>query len=134
MATHIKVIGILHIVMGAIGVLIGLAFLLFFGGLAGVVGLGDRTHDNLAAIPILGMIGGFLFILIAVLSLPGIIAGIGLLQFRPWGRTLGIILSAVHLFNVPFGTALGVYGLWALLTPEAEALFRREPIPATQRY
>lgn len=125
MATHIKVVGILHIVMGAFGLMIGLALLLFFGGLAGVVGVSDHSGDNLAAIPVLGAIGGFLFILIAVLSLPGIVAGIGLLQFRPWGRTLGIILSALHLFNVPFGTVLGVYGLWALLTPEAEALFRR---------
>lgn len=134
MATHIKVVGILHIVMGAFGLMIGLAFLLFFGGLAGVVGVSDHSRDNLAAIPILGAIGGFLFILIGVLSLPGIITGIGLLQFRPWGRMMGIILSALHLFNVPFGTVLGVYGLWALLTPEAEALFRRDPLPMAPRF
>jgi hypothetical protein len=134
MVTHIKVIGVLHIVMGAFGLLIGFALLLLFGGLASVVGFSDHTHDSLVAIPILGSIGAFLFILIAVLSLPGIIAGIGLLQFRPWGRMLGIILSVLHLMNVPFGTALGVYGLWALMSPEGEALFRRDPLPAMPRY
>jgi hypothetical protein len=36
-----------------------------------------------------------------------------------------IILSVIHLFSVPFGTALGVCGLWVLLQPETEPLFRR---------
>jgi hypothetical protein len=47
---------------------------------------------------------------------------------------LTIILSALHLFNVPFGTALGVYGFWVLLSPETEALFRGGPMAAAQRY
>lgn len=134
MVTHVKLIAVLHIVMGAIGLLVGAGLLLLFGGIAGIVGFTDHTNGRLIAIPILGTIGTFLFIFIAALSLPDIIAGIGLLQFRPWARTLTIILSALHLFNVPFGTALGVYGIWALLTPEAEALFQRGPMPAVPRY
>jgi hypothetical protein len=38
---------------------------------------------------------------------------------------LTIILSVIHLFSVPFGTALGIYGLWVLLQQETEPLFRR---------
>ncbi len=134
MITHIKVLGILHIVMGGFLLLVGLGFLIFFGGLAGMAGVSDHSRDNLAAIPILGGIGAFLFVIIAALSIPGIVTGIGLLQLRPWGRIMGIILSALHLFNIPFGTVLGVYGLWALLNPEAEALFRRDPLPLQQRF
>ena len=33
--------------------------------------------------------------------------------------------SVIHLLSVPFGTVLGVYGLWVLLQRETEALFRR---------
>ena len=125
MVTHIKVIGILHIIMGGFGVLAGLAILMFFGGLGAIVGLSDRSHDSLMAIPVLGGIGGLIFVILLVLSLPSLIAGIGLLQFKPWARMLTIVLSVLHIFNIPFGTALGVYGLWALLSPEGEAIFRR---------
>ena len=51
-----------------------------------------------------------------------------MLSFKPWARILGIVLSALHLLNVPFGTAVGIYGLWALLNRETEALFTR-PYP-----
>ena len=124
MATHVKVLGIIYIVMGALGVLGALAVLLLFGGLAGIAG-GVADPDARVAIPILGGLGGFLFLLVLVLSLPAVIAGVGLLQFKPWGRILGIIMSAISLVNVPIGTAIGIYGLWALLNRETELLFAR---------
>jgi hypothetical protein len=58
-----------------------------------------------------------------LLSLPGLIAGVGLLNLRPWARTLAIVLSALNLLHVPFGTALGIYGLWVLLQEETERIF-----------
>ncbi len=124
MATHVKVLGIIYIVLGALGVLGALALLLFFGGLAGIVG-GAADHDARIAIPVLGGLGGLLFLLVLVFSLPAVIAGIGLVQFRPWGRILGIVMSAISLMNVPIGTAIGIYGLWALLNRETEMLFTR---------
>ena len=126
MVTHVKVIAVLHIVMGGLGVMAGIIVFAVLGGLAGFVGATDHSADTAIAIPVLGGIGGLVFIILLILSLPSIIAGIGLLQFRPWARMLTIVLSALHLLNIPFGTALGVYGLWALLSPETEALFRRQ--------
>ena len=38
METHVKTLGILHIVFGALGVLAALVILLVFGGVAGIVG------------------------------------------------------------------------------------------------
>ena len=126
MHTHVKVIGILHIVLGGLGVLGGAIAMMVMGGIAGIVGLSDHSSDAAVAMPILGLIGGFIFIVLMVLSLPSIIVGFGLIRFRPWARTLAIVLSVLHLFNIPFGTALGVYGLWALLAPETEMLFRSQ--------
>ena len=130
MVTHVKVLGILHIVFGALGILVALGLLLLFGGLAGVIGVaGDTARENRAAAAgVLSIIGAVVFFVILLLSLPGLIAGIGLLQFRPWGRILGIVISGLDLIHVPFGTALGVYGLWVLLSNETEALFRN-PTP-----
>jgi hypothetical protein len=131
MAQHVKILGILHIVFGGLGVLAAMLVLLIFGGISAVVGLSDHSSDSLTAIPILGVIGGFVFILVLVLSLPGLIIGIGLMQFRPWARIAGIILSAFDLLSVPpFGTALGIYGLWVLLNNETERMFAPRPMRA----
>jgi len=64
-------------------------------------------------------------IVVLAISAPSLIAGVGLLYFKPWARALTIILSVIHLFSVPIGTALGVYGLWVLLQRETEPLFRQ---------
>jgi len=123
MATHVRVLAALLIVFGALGLLAGLIVLLVFGGLAALVGMTDSSDGRLVAIPILGGIGGIVFLITLIVSLPDLIAGIGLLRYRPWARVLSIILCAISLLHVPFGTALGVYGLWVLLSPEGERVF-----------
>jgi hypothetical protein len=129
MAQHVKILGILHIVFGAMGVFGAIVVLLVFGGISAIVGMSDRSSDVPA--PILGIIGGFVFILVLALSLPGLIIGIGLLQFKPWARIGGIILSALDLLSIPpFGTALGIYGLWVLLNRETEQMFGIPPVRA----
>jgi hypothetical protein len=122
MAQHVKILGVLHIVLGALGVLAAIAALIIFGGVSALVAA-DRSSDSMAAIPFLGVIGGFVFILVMTLSLPGLIIGIGLVQFRPWARIGGIIVSGFDLLGFPFHTALGIYGLWVLLNRETEQMF-----------
>lgn len=127
MQQHVKILAILHIVLGSFGLLAALILMLIFGGIAGVVSMSDvGGHDAAIAVPILGVIGGFVTILLLVLSVPGIIAGIGLLNFRPWARILTIVLSVLDLFHIPIGTAIGVYGLWVLLSNEAQPLFQQQ--------
>jgi len=41
-----------------------------------------------------------------------------------------IVLSALDLIHIPFGTVLGIYGFWVLLNPETEAMFNRARMPA----
>jgi hypothetical protein len=131
MAKHVKILGTLHVVLGAMGLMAGVIALLFFGGLAGLVGATDHTGGAFIAVPILGSIGGIIFVVAAALSLPGLIAGIGLLSFRPWARILTLVLSVFEMFHVPVGTAVGVYGFWVLLSPEGEMLFR-SPAPVVR--
>ncbi|MGO4882720.1 MAG: hypothetical protein ACLP59_18160 [Bryobacteraceae bacterium] len=125
MREHIKILGVLHIVFSALGLLAAAAIFLIFGGIAALVGATDYSGDAHIAIPILGSIGALIFFFLLAVSLPGLIAGIGLLQFRPWARILTIVLSVIDLINVPFGTALGVYGLWVLLSEGTERLFEQ---------
>ena len=59
-------------------------------------------------------------VVILVKAAVGFLAGWGLLQREPWARMLTIVLSFLELFNIPIGTALGVYSLWVLLPAESE--------------
>jgi len=128
MREHVKVLGIIHIVFGCLGLLgaLAMAGIFAFGGT--IVGLAGRDDpDALIAISVLGAVGTALFLLFLVLSVPGIVAGWGLLNFKPWARILTIVLSALNLLNFPVGTAIGVYGLWVMLNQETEAMFRDAP-------
>jgi hypothetical protein len=131
MESHVKVLGILHVALSSLGVLAAVIVLLVFGGLAGIVGMSDHSTDAAAAVPILGGIGGIISVVILVFSLPGLIGGIGLLKLAPWSRVWMIVVSALDLLNVPFGTALGIYGLWVLTKPETEALMEQRRYQTT---
>ena len=134
MAQHVKILGVLHIVLGCLGLLGALIVFFVLGGVSGFLrNAPDIDSDTRMAAPILAMISVFVPILIAALSAPGIVVGIGLTQFRPWARVWGIVMSALDLLSIPIGTILGVYGLWVLLKPETEALFRA-PAPYYPAY
>ncbi|HYW41398.1 MAG TPA: hypothetical protein VE959_00995 [Bryobacteraceae bacterium] len=125
MEQHVKMVGILHIVLGSLGVLGALVVLMIFGGLAGLAGVSDHEGLGATAVPILGAIGLFCCGVVLILSLPGLIGGIGLVKMAPWSRMFMIVISALDLIHIPLGTALGIYGLWALTKPETAALFER---------
>lgn len=124
MKQHVSILGILYIAFGAFGLVIAIGMLLLLGGAAGIVGLvATQEPDAAVAAPILGVLAVVLFTAIAALSIPGLAVGVGLVKFKAWARILGLVLSALNLLNFPFGTALGVYGLWVLLNKDSEALF-----------
>jgi hypothetical protein len=120
--THVKVLGIIHIVLGAMGLCGALLLMLIFGGAAGIMGA-SGDPDAALAIPIVGITGTALVIFTAALSLPGIIVGIGLVKRSPWARIGGIVLSIFDLLWIPLGTILGAYGLWVLFSKDTERLF-----------
>jgi len=122
MDTHVKVVGALNVVLGAFGLLIAAATMLIFGGATWLGGAAGGP-DAATAIPILGLTGAALSTFLLVLSLPALVIGIGLLQRRAWARVAGIVISLLNLFNFPFGTLIGVYGLWVLFAKDTERVF-----------
>jgi hypothetical protein len=116
METHIKVISWLYIILGALG-LLGAAILILLVAGGGLIS-GDRTA--ILATTLVSVILGTVIILVSV---PGIIAGIGLLKYRPWARILALVLGILNLPGFPVGTILGIYTIWALLDDESAGLF-----------
>lgn len=125
MRDHIRILAILNIVLGSLGLLIGIGFLLFFGGLGVFASLADggQNPDAILAIPVMGALGGLVFTMLLLFSAPQIIGGIGLLKGQPWARILIIVTSALGLLSIPIGTAVGIYGLWVLLNEETARMF-----------
>jgi hypothetical protein len=117
MESHVKIIGILYIVLSILG-MIGALFIFMTLKLIG--GISDDPNASL----VLSLVATIVAIILVVCSVPGIIAGWGLLKYKEWARILLIILSALNILNFPFGTALGIYAIWALVQKETIALFK----------
>jgi len=122
METHVKVLGALQIAMGAFGLFGAVVLVLVFGVASSAVGL-SGDPDATFALPIIGITGMALVAFLVILSLPSVVIGIGLLQRRSWARVGGIVLSILSLMMLPFGTIVGIYGIWVLFSKETERLF-----------
>ena len=116
MKEHVTVVAVLRIGLSIVGLLIaGLVFVFIVGG-----GWISRDPEAMRITGIVGtVLGGFL----AVLALPGIIAGIGLLKHWSWARWLTLILAVLDLIAIPIGTLFGIYTIWVLMQDQTEQLF-----------
>ena len=114
---HITILSILFLVSGIISCFVAIGFLVGFPVLGSFIG--DPIANS-----VLTYAGAGLGTLILVISIPSIIAGIGLIYHRPWARILGLIMCFVKLFSIPFGTILGIYGIWVLMNDESIEIFK----------
>jgi hypothetical protein len=122
MDTHVKVLGALEIALGIMGLFGAAVLLVVFGVGATMVGASGEPNATVA-LPIIGLTGMALVTFLVLMSLPGVIIGIGLIRLRPWARIAAIVLSILSLTMVPFGTIVGIYGLWVLFNSDTERLF-----------
>lgn len=122
---HITLLGVLHIARGAFVLLVGV--LLF----AVLTGIGAISEDS-TALGVLGFIGTGLMLLLTALAIPSVLAGIGVLLRREWGRILALVVGILSLLDIPIGTAIGVYSIWLLMNDETRTLFQETPATIMQ--
>jgi hypothetical protein len=116
-ARHVRLLGILWIAYSAISLIGGVVLVIVSHTVFGPLGLPNMPGGPPNFIrPLLFVIGCALLVKAAA----GIAAGLGLMQRQEWGRVLAIVLGVISLFNIPFGTALGIYTLWVLVSPHAQ--------------
>jgi len=70
---------------------------------------------------VISLVGGGLLLS----AMAGLAAGIGLLGKRPWARLLAVIMAFLFMLEIPYGTLLGIYTLWVLLSAEREEEYKR---------
>jgi hypothetical protein len=120
MDTHLTVLGWIYLIGNASVLMVGLLGWIFFTGL-GVFAAADSGEP--VALSILGLLGTVGLLFFGVLALPGMIAGVGLLKRSSWARYLALVVGFLGLFNIPLGTAIGIYTFWVLLQDDSSVYF-----------
>jgi hypothetical protein len=119
---HVNLLGILASLWGALATLVGVSMLLLAAGAVAIVADPDAeavsfaaglTASVFAAIGVFSLVWGVAHVWVARL----------LRRHHALGRVIMLGLAVVNLLVFPFGTALGVYALWVLLTNEGRRLF-----------
>jgi hypothetical protein len=121
---HVQILGWLRIIGAALMALIGVMLLIFLAGL-GV--FSAASSGEAAPFWVLTMVALFVGGLMVVLALPALLAGIGLLRRKEWGRILALIVGVFDLFNFPLGTLLAAYTFYVLLQNSATSYFATAP-------
>jgi hypothetical protein len=114
---HVHLLGILWLAISAFNTIGGVVLYIIANTLfAHPQEFGPPQASAAFLRPLLSVIGIFVLAKAAC----GFIAGWGLLQREPWARIVALVLGFISLFNVPFGTAVGVYTLWVLLPAQSQ--------------
>jgi hypothetical protein len=129
MEKHIQLVGILNIVYRS--ALLLLSLVLFF--IAAVFNrfmdmiirlsaadIREIPAEILDIVPLVLVVVAFLMFIVSTV---GIVAGIGVLGRKRWGRILMLVVSFFNLLRIPVGTILGGYSIWVLLNDETIRLF-----------
>lgn len=124
MSSHLRLLSVLQLVWGAIGVLLGVSTFILAGGAAAIGWTtdGDELAAGVTAI-------AFIVCAIVLLAAGGANAWAGnaLTRRHPNGRLGTLFLAVPNLFILPFGTALGIYAFWVLLHNETRTKFEQPP-------
>jgi hypothetical protein len=119
---HAGILAILSTLWGALAMIVGVSLLLLSAGALAILFGPDGSTVGLAA----GVTATAFAVMGAVALVWGgahVGASVLLRRRQPAGRVLMLGLSVVNLLVLPFGTALGAYALWILLTNDGRHLF-----------
>ena len=116
---HSQLLGILWLALSAFNAIGGFVLLILGGTFFPHL---REMKDVPADVPVgfLSSLFTVLGILILAKAAIGFLAGWGILHRDTWGRVLALVLAFISLFNIPFGTAVGVYTMWVLLPAESQ--------------
>lgn len=124
MKRHVDFLALLYLAWGALFSLVAVAGFALAAGAWAIAGHAGplRPRSDLAA--------GLTALTLAALSGLALVwgalhlwVGSWLRRYRPRARLGALALAVVNLVLLPFGTALGAYACWALLTEDGRRLF-----------
>ena len=122
MDRHVRLLGILVSLWGALAALVGVSMLLLGAGAFAL-----SVNPEVKTVALAAGLTAAVFASVGIFSLlwgvTHLWAAVLLRRRAESGRVLILGLGVVNLLVFPFGTALGVYALWILLTHDGRVLF-----------
>lgn len=120
MESHKRILGILFIISGVLRIL-GMVFLMGFFSILMPFLIQEVSADEAWVFEWLDrfmQLLGWAFIII--FAIPRIIAGVGLLNKKPWALMMALIWGCLGVFSFPLGTALCGYTIWVYIEDNKE--------------
>jgi len=119
MEKHVKIVGWLNMIFGGLALFVPTLVLINNGGFSGLFA---AFNEDIYAFVAVAAVSFHL-----LMAIPCFLAGWFIRKLSDSARTATILVSAVNMLNVPFGTLLGAYSVWVLMLPETEPLFANAP-------
>lgn len=122
MEGQVKAVGAVQLVFATFALIASLVIL--FSGSFAAQAIEEEGNEPEAADLVRALMGVLGIVLLVYAGL-GIAGSVGLFMLAGWGRGMSLAFCGISLIQLPFGTALGIWGLIVLTRPETTHLFRR---------
>ena len=127
MASKVDLLGVLFIIWGLLTTLVGVSTLALGVGAVALITSANRTEGGQFAAGLTAAIFTALAVIAILWGVAHVVVGLPLRRRRPWSRLMALVLGSIDLLLLPYGTALGLYGLWVLLHEDGKKLFTDRP-------
>ncbi len=119
--SHVTLVAALHIGFGVLAIIGGIIVFFVLNFVTGFV----EEYDEIGVM-VMTWITTFVPLLLFFFGGIDVLAGILLFTYKPGARIFMLIVSAINCLDIPFGTARGVYSIWALMQPQVMEMFDPE--------
>ena len=122
-SSHVDLVGVLFIIWGLLTALVGLSTLALGIGAVALIASGAASQGEQFAAGITAAAFITLALIAILWGVAHISVGVPLRRRRHWSRVAAMVLGSLDLVLLPYGTALGCYALWTLLSEEGKKVF-----------
>jgi hypothetical protein len=120
---HVDLLGVLFVVWGLLTTLVGVSTLALGVGAVALITSANRSEGGQVAAGLTAAAFTTLAVIAMLWGAAHVVVGVPLRRRRGWARIMALMLGSIDLLLLPYGTALGVYALWVLLSERGKALF-----------
>ncbi|EEF60907.1 hypothetical protein [Pedosphaera parvula] len=121
---HLNLLSIFYYIAAGLGLLATCFILLYFIVISGVLAFvpkGPHGPPTQILVPIMMVVGGFVFLLSLTMAFLTFLTGRFLKQRRH--HLFCVIMAVIHCLSFPFGTILGVFTIVVLQRPRVQQMF-----------
>ena len=124
MSSHVDLVGVLFVLWGLLTTLVGLSTLaLGIGAMALIASAPMPSGGGQFAAGVTAAAFTALALVAILWGTAHVVVGVPLRRRRHWSRLAALVLGSVDLVLLPYGTALGCYSLWVLLSEGGKKVF-----------